>query len=181
MKKQIKNANDLINIVSNWVDTFNFIQLEVLEKMADDCLFEYIRQTKMDYDEFLDNYGDMWNIYKEWLKEDEMEDNEENKAEFCENRNEWDDYYNDSQQENYPMWNTCFEFKNEEQEDVIQAAIDAGFGIIEGLEPFNTVLFVSGCGYSFYGAHWIPLYLNLPWNKDAKKQVAELGIKYDNL
>ena len=74
----------------------------------------------------------------------------------------------DSAQENYPMWSTCFEFRHEPSEETIKAAIDAGFGIIEGLEDFNTLLFVSGCGYSFYGAHWIPMYLDLPFNSDIK-------------
>ena len=181
MKREIKDSYELQRMVSQWVDTFNFIQLEVLEKMANECLYEYIRQPKPDYDEFLNNYGNMWDEYEEWLKDNETEDNEENKAEFCESRSEWDDYYSDCQSENYPMWNTCFEFKNDEREDVIQAAIDAGFGVIEGLEPFNQILFVAGCGYSFYGAHWIPLFLNLPWNEDIKKQVEEKKIEYQNL
>ncbi|MHA2218080.1 MAG: hypothetical protein ACXACY_19265 [Candidatus Hodarchaeales archaeon] len=81
--------------------------------------------------------------------------------------------------DNYPMWNTCFEFRHEPSERVIQAAIDAGFGVIEGVDEFNTLLFVSGCGYSFYGAHWIPMYLNLPYNEDLKKEVEELEINYD--
>jgi hypothetical protein len=79
------------------------------------------------------------------------------------------------------MWNTCFEFKENESEEVIQAAIDAGFGIIEGMDDFNTLLFVSGCGYSFYGAHWIPMFLELLWNTEIKKLVEEKNIKYNNL
>jgi len=181
MNREIKNSFELQRIVSEWVNTFNFVQLEVLEKMSENVLFEYIRQPKPDYDKFLNNYK-LWDEYKEWLNDNEYEDDEDNKQVFCED--ECDDFQNfmdERSGENYPMWNTCFEFKNDERDDVIQAAMDAGFGIIEGLEPFNTILFVAGCGYSFYGHHWIPLFLNLPWNEDIKKQVEEEGIKYHDL
>jgi hypothetical protein len=83
-----------------------------------------------------------------------------------------------NQSENYPMWSTCFEFRHEPSEDTIQAAINAGFGVIEGLDDFNTLLFVSGCGYSFFGAHWIPMYLNLPWNEDKRKEFADVKIDH---
>lgn len=191
--KQVNDSHELKNMVSQWVDTFNFIQLEVLEKMADSCLFEYIRQPEPDYEEFVNNY----NLHKELLEYiqkdwDDVHEGinlfgeetfEESIKYFCEEeyRNEFETFTDERSNENYPMWNTCFEFKHEENEDVIQAAVDAGFGIIEGLEPFNTILFVKGCGYSFYGAHWIPMFLNLPWNTDIKKQVIEKGIEYHNL
>jgi len=29
---------------------------------------------------------------------------------------------------------------------------------------------VAGAGYSFYGQHWIPLFLSLPWNSDLKEK-----------
>ena len=66
------------------------------------------------------------------------------------------------------MWNTLFEFRATVYEELLEKCQDAGFGIIEGLEPFKDTLFVTGCGYSFYGAHWIPLYLSL-FPKEAKK------------
>lgn len=175
----INDVHDLKSAVSSWVGTFNFIQLEVLEKMADNCLFEYIRRPEPDYDEFLNNYS-RHAEYKEWLKENEAEDNEENKKAFCEEDTSFQFFLDQLYSDNYPMWNTCFEFKENESGDVIQAAVDSGFGIIEGLVPFNTILFVAGCGYSFYGAHWIPLFLKLPWNTDIRDRVKELNIKYDN-
>jgi hypothetical protein len=180
MKTEINNAHDLKAEVSAWVDTFNYVQLEVLEKMADNMLFEYIRMPEPDYEEFLNNYN-LWDEYKEWLEDNEYEDFDENRKEFCEDHSSFDRFLDEQNDRNYPMWNTCFEFKQQEYEDVISAAIACGFGVIEGLDPFNTMLFVSGCGYSFYGAHWIPLFLELPWNSNIKKRVAELNIKYDNL
>lgn len=191
MKREIKDSYELQRMVSQWVDTFNFIQLEVLEKMANECLYEYIRQPEPDYKEFINNYNlhdellsyiqESWDDVDEEIDLFGEETFEDSIKSFCEEHEQFDSFMDDIQSENYPMWNTCFEFKNDEREDIIQAAIDAGFGVIEGLEPFNQILFVAGCGYSFYGAHWIPLFLNLPWNEDIKKQVEEKKIEYQNL
>jgi len=180
MKSEILTANDLQREVSKWVETFNYLQLEVVEKMADGMLFEHIRQPEPDYDEFMNNYN-LLGEYAEYLTENDEEESEETKKEFCEDRNDFERFMDDRNVENYPMWNTLFEFKNEEREEVISAAVKAGFGIIEGLDPFNTILFVSGAGYSFYSAHWIPMYLELPWNTDIKERVKELKINYQGM
>lgn len=178
MNTKINNANELKNEVSKWVNTLNFINLEVLEKIADNCLHEYIRIPEPDCNEFINSYS-LNEEYEEFLRDNEEEDNEENKIRFCEDHISFERFRDE--QENYPMWGTCFEFKESVSEDIIQAAINAGFGIIEGLEPFNTILFVSGAGYSFYSAHWIPLYLNLPWNEDIKESVERLNIDYSGM
>ena len=174
---EIITANELYNQTSNWVDKFNFIHVDVLNKMCDNMLYEYIRQEEIDYDEFLNDYS-LNDEYQEYLKEEELEDNDENKEEWCQDQHQFCRFEDERSDQNYPMWNTCFEFKDEPGEEIIQAAIDAGFGVIEGMDDFNTTLFVAGCGYSFYGAHWIPLFLNLPWNENLKKQVEELKIDY---
>ena len=189
--KKVKDSFELKSMVSQWVNTLNFIQLEVLEKMAEDTLFEYIRPEEPDYEEFVNNYNlhdellsyvqESWDDVSEDINLFGEETFEDTIKSFCEEQHQFESFMDDRNGENYPMWNTCFEFKVEPSEDVIQAAIDAGFGIIEGLEPFNTILFVSGAGYSFYGQHWIPLFLNLPWNEDIKKQVEENKIEYHNL
>lgn len=63
--------------------------------------------------------------------------------------------------ENYPMWGTVFEWRSQSDASYFaDKAVEVGFGIIEGLESFNTTLFIEGAGYSFFGAHWIPLYLS---------------------
>lgn len=180
MRSEINNARDLQNEVSKWVETFNYLQLEVVEKMADGNLFEYIRRPEPDYNEFLNNYQ-LHDEYKEYLSDNDEEESEESKKAFCEDHTSFERFCDDRENENYPMWNTLFEFKSEESEEVIQAAVKAGFGIIEGLDPFNTMLFVSGAGYSFYSAHWIPMFLELPWNTDIKKQVEKLKIDYQGI
>jgi len=164
----LKLAQEINTEVSSWVDSsFNYIHVDVLNKCCNNTLYEYIRAlepTIDDYEDYLCSY-DIDKLktiedYKEFVKAEELQ-------------SDFDNYM--SGQENYPMWDTCFEFRNEPSEDEIQNAINAGFGIIEGLDDFNTLLFVCGAGYSFYGAHWIPLYLATykEYNEELKK--------YDNV
>ena len=83
------------------------------------------------------------------------------------------------EQENYPMWNTCFEFRDSyyNQEENIEKCISFGLGVIEGLDDFNTILFMTSAGHSFYSAYWIPLYFKL-FPQEAEKYA---GIKYQDL
>jgi hypothetical protein len=81
--------------------------------------------------------------------------------EFCS-----DQYGDDIQefiyeQENYPMWNTLFEFKESFFNMESGKCLLVGLGVIEGLEPFNNIVFMTSAGHSFYSAYWIPLYLAL--------------------
>lgn len=160
--ENLKLAYELKNLVSEWVSKFNYIQLDILNLVAQDNLFEYIRQNELTFEDVAE-YSSM-TAKQLMLEFGTVED--------CP---EYDSCREDKEQNNYPMWNTCFEFKDNESEEVIQAAISAGFGVIENLGDFNQILFVSGCGYSFYGAHWIPLFLNLPWNSDLKKKYANVN------
>lgn len=168
MKKETATAYDLKQEVSEWVDKFNYIQIHVLGKMCGDTVYEYIRQEEPDYMEFINNYG-LHKEFKDATEQEAEKADSDTLKEFCEKETSFDRFQNEQRNANYPMWNTCFEFKEEPSEDVIKAAIKAGFGIIERLDEFNPILFVAGAGYSFYGQHWIPLYLALPWNKDRKE------------
>jgi len=50
--------HDILDMASKWVDSsFNFIRLNVYEKMADGSLFDYIRAEEPDYQEFVNNYN----------------------------------------------------------------------------------------------------------------------------
>ena len=147
--------------------------MNVYEKMCDNMLFEHIRQSEIDYQDFVDNYS-----LEDELKEYESEPDDDTLKNFCEQHESFDGYRSDKEQENYPMWNTLFEFKSEPSEEMIQSAIDSGFGVIEGMADFGVTLFVSGAGYSFYGQHWIPLFLRMPWNSDLKEEFK--GVKYDD-
>ena len=74
---------------------------------------------------------------------------------------EINDYFHES--EHYPMWNTMFEARDSWLNDWISDHVDElyelGIGVIEGEGDLNHMLFFSGCGYDFYEAHWIPLYI----------------------
>ncbi len=193
LKFQLKNT------ISMWVDrSFNFIQLSVLEKWADNCLYEYIRNPSLEeifpdwlsdcdssekicswlnnvgeendllsYHEFDGNimesfihvFGkDKWTAFKTWC----CQEYEDDLIEYSQ------------EQENYPLWNTCFEFRDSffNNEDEIQTCLKIGLGVIQDLDSFNTIVFMTSGGHSFYSAYWIPLYLELyPDEKEKYKDV----------
>lgn len=67
--ENLQKASELKREVELWIDrTFNFIQLEVYEKMADNYLFEYIDSPKPDYEEFLNDY-DLWSEFWDYYCE----------------------------------------------------------------------------------------------------------------
>lgn len=179
MKKELtpemqQRLHELKNEVSRWVETFNYIQVDVLQLVAKENgseLFEYIDQPEITWEDIADycgRYGD-----KKWIaKQKKLY------ANIYDHEN-YQDVEDSTRGSNYPMWNTCFEFKHEVSDKVVQAAKDVGLGVISGLGDFNTILFASSCGHSFYGAYWIPLYLNLPWNGHLKKEFE--NVSYDHL
>lgn len=181
-QEKSKREWELKREVESWVDrTFNYIELEVYDKMADNMLFEYIRPEPIDdyFDEFLHH-----NFDEDEIKELRIESKDAGyydllsffKAEREDEVMEW--RQESSPDANYPMWSTLFEFRDRTiPENWYEAIEKAGFGIIEGLEPFNTTLFVAGAGYSFYASHWIPLYLNIFEDKAIKY----VGVNYNHL
>lgn len=184
-------AQELYNKVNLWVDrSFNFIQVEVLEKMAENGLYEYIDRKSVEdsVENWLDDYTNSHNEVVEFFQDSANEVTDTQLEEFSNNpanskksfisvwgEDLWDEFYQwcidnrdsviedmISENEDYPMWNTCFEFRDsytsDEQTDAIRSV---GLGIIDGLEPFNRILFMTSAGHSFYSAYWIPLYIKL--------------------
>ena len=181
-EKKRDKERKLYHETNLFVNEFNYIQLEVLQIVGEhkeEYLPEYIRQNDIDYNDFINDYS-LEDDFENYCLENELNKGDESTLiSFCESESSFDDYKNNRQEENYPMWNTCFEFKNSPSEEILQAALDAGFGIIEGFCDFNPILLVSGCGYSFYAQHWIPLFLNLPWNSNKAKYYK--NTKYSHL
>lgn len=193
---------ELENEVQRWVNnTFNFIQLEVVDKFCDGALYEYIVRPD-NADIVIDwlNEREHESLIKEFSEtnEKELDFDEFEKQEgtvqssFCKAYGDdcWqefldflllayeydiDDYQNE--QENYPMWNTLFEFRESFYNNDTKACMEVGLGVIEGLEPFNNMLFMSSAGHSFYSAYWIPLYFAL--NTNAKEKFK--GVDYSSL
>lgn len=120
-------------------------------------------------------HGEFEDETREFIYQTFYTENEEGFKTFL--AESYEDEIRERQDENYPMWNTLFEFKDEPSEDWINKAEASGYGVIESTEHFNTTLFASGCGYSFYGAHWIPMYLSF-FSHEAEKYE---GIYYGDL
>jgi hypothetical protein len=113
---------------------------------------------------FILTFGeDKWNEFKEWCCE-----------EYENDIYEWI-----TEQEKYPMWNTCFEFRDSfyNSEEDIEKCMSVGLGVIDGLKDFNVILFMSSAGHSFYSAYWIPLYFKF-YPSEAEKYK---GINYSDL
>lgn len=173
-QENLDRAKELKREAEQWVDReFNFIQLEVYEVMAaheGTMLIEQIQGEDEEglLEDFAFDYGSEINekaieIFEALEAEEATFDEwfEENRDEVILNEmeHEFEDFRNERENENYPMWNTLFEFRTEPPAEWIEKAKTSGFGVIDAFGPFNTTLFVSGAGYSFYGQHWIPLYM----------------------
>jgi len=172
-EENYKLARELRDKAEAWINTFNYIQVDVLELVAEkegSSLVEYIvlpEITWEDISDFTGNYKD-----EDWIMSQKEEFGED-----VEDHPDYDRVREQEQERQYPMWNTCFEFKEKQYEDVIAAAQEVGLGVIENLGDFNQILFAMSCGHSFYGSYWIPLWLKMPWNsREAEKYV---GVKYD--
>ena len=166
-ENNIKLAYELRELVSPWVQTFNYIQIDVLKLVAEHVegsdISEYIRQPEYTFDDV----AEYSKLTAAQLKR---------KYKIVDHCPEYEQMREEKEQNNYPMWNTCFEFKEHENVNTLKLAEAAGFGVIEGLGDFNPILFVAGAGYSFMASHWIPFYLSLPWNKETAKKYA--GVDY---
>jgi len=182
---EFEKSQQLYKEVNIWVErNFNFIQVDVLNKYSDDNLMEYILypSAEEEFYEWLTNY-DVVEKIKSW-KEDfnetdylssiyngksyydafieiESVDGWNEFREFC--LDEYADDINEFiyEQENYPMWNTCFEFRDSYRNnyETNLLVMKLGMGVISGLENFNDIIFMKSAGHSFYGSYWIPLYL----------------------
>lgn len=196
MEEKVVNI-DLLSVLENkvndWVNkSFNFIQLDVVEKYCDNKLMEYIRNYSIEemFEDWLSQM-DSLGIIQRWADENDKQPfnedvvNYELKNHFLEfyTESEWDEfkdwaieeYGSDIQdyifeQEHYPMWNTLFEFRDSyfNSEENIEKCMSVGLGVIEGLDSFNNILFMTSAGHSFYSAYWIPLYLKI-YESDSEK------------
>ncbi len=76
-----------------------------------------------------------------------------------------------------PMWGTMWSFGDSaddyflerEEYDGKRIMSECGFRIYES-DEFGYYFGIDGCGYSFYEAHWIPLYIKrgLHWHDESK-------------
>ena len=203
---EIALKQELDKTIQLWVErTFNFIRVEVLEKYCNNNLSENIRYqtTEQAFDGWLSDCITESKI-EEWATDSEqddvlnkLDDYEKHSGSIKESFEfafgyHWDEFKDwccnvcqeDIQdwiydQENYPMWSTCFEFRDSSRnsEDDVETCLSVGLGVIEGLDDFNNLVFMTSAGHSFYSAYWIPLYLKF-YPSEAEKYK---GINYQDL
>jgi len=123
---------------------------------------EYSQHAGSIKESFVFAFGDKWDEFERWC---------------CDNYE--DDIVDWIYEQDYPMWNTCFEFRDGfyNSEEEIEKCLSVGLGVIEGLDDFNNLLFMTSAGHSFYSAYWIPLYFKL-FPSEAEKFA---GINYSDL
>lgn len=161
--------------VELWCDrTFNQVHIDMVEAYAKQEGHEFLGELVQnpsfaimvqdffdsnDIDDFFKQYQEDGNIvdplagfilskdkdFIEWLEENHYDEIFE----------AFDESYH------YPMWSTLFEFSSDFDSswamDHIDELYEIGIGVIEGFATLNACLFIGGCGYDFYEAHWTPL------------------------
>jgi len=166
---------ELKQTVELWIDrTFNILHIEVIKRtlVVDNIeLYEQIEPLNPDYDDFFMNYNKD-EEYKEWCNENGYtlsdSDAEEVKEEFCNQDNDFESYKDNKEQNNFPMWNYCYEHKNSTWEKLSEIAMDNGCGIINESDYFSDIIFMMSAGHSFFSAYFCPIYLDL-FPDEAKK------------
>jgi hypothetical protein len=212
MEVVIANKDSLLReleqTVKSWVDrSFNFLPLQVVEKMSDNCLHDFIVQPdkRLYLFEYLDDCDETILIL-DYCQQNDIDDEDERLSKyikhegtikqsfidcinedfdsFCdfvleEYESDIEDFISEKNGENYPMWNTCFEWRDSyrNEDETNEKVINVGCGVIEGLEPFNNLIFMTSAGHSFYSSYWIPLYFRLFPNEEEKYK----GIDYSSL
>lgn len=130
-------------------------------------------------EDFFDHYGDLQQFIDEFKELESVEDlTDENWQEceeflsYVENSSEYENYkYGDFEDSNYPMWGwvfACDSFWTDSDYMNVDKLHRLGFGVCEDMEG-NQYLFISGAGYDFYDAHWIPLFKAIGWIKEIEE------------
>jgi len=151
---------------------FQGTDLSLVEKSWDDNIHEMIvmPSESVIIQEFFDNGVGEWdNMTEEFFEESKSELTEQEKEEFfkwVEDTRAYDDYrYGDFQSNHYPMWSTvwkCDEFYINSDYMHTDNLYALGIGVCQDKDE-NYYLFIAGAGYSFYDAHWIPLFEKIGW------------------
>lgn len=158
---------------SSYGEDYHLYQEKILDKterwLKDYWLYDIQNQNKQD---LIDSYIQENNLSKKEskafknLSDDEILEHEDF-IEWLKEQREFESYLDDKRDDNYPMWNTLFEFRHQPSQEQIDILMDSNLVVIEESDYFNVTIGVAGAGYDFYDAHWIPLYLS--FYEDRKK------------
>ena len=167
-------ARELRDRVERWFrETFSPIPLSIVEQA-------YRADTRGHLSEIMEVDIDAvyWAFFEEHGEESEREEFNEDPKHWCEMHPDggFDDFHIEIIDQMYPMWGTLFQCDNP---TVIEACKKQGLTIIRGFDNLDDMVGVAGAGYSFYGAHWIPVWLSLPWNDEGRARYA--GIYYGGM
>lgn len=166
------------NLEDRFNNEFNSYHLDVVEKYYDKFLYDYILNPSISvlrkewWEDlplfFMDDIKEEYNLDEGmYMPPDRIHDSFE----------EWlEEYYYDhihdhfAQRDWYPMWGTVFEakcsFTSEKVCNHVDELYELGIGVIDGKDNMNCLLFIAGCGYDFYDAHWIPMMELFGWIPD---------------
>lgn len=186
----LSQAKDLKEVVNDWVArTFNYIELDVYEIV--------LSHHGQDFWGVIE-YPDEEDMRELFIAEEQsmVEDQAESFWQASENMEEYDTieefiegeyggYYDFvvthmegeferfATEENeglYPVWGTLFEIRDTyDSRRITSAAQNVGLGVIRDFGSFNTTLFSTSAGHSFYSDYWIPLYLQICSPEQAKR------------
>lgn len=165
-KKELSDEDfirDVKNRASEWFDRrFNQISLDLLNKYLPEQIDFYVRQPhKVWIKEYLDNYDG----------EDEIDYKEVQSSKDYQN---WIEE-NDKMTELEIIWSTVFEDRNGFGEEFYEKAEELGLVVIENADDdLGTMLGISGAGFDFYDAYWIPLYLSLYFNEKDRERYEQI-------
>lgn len=163
--------NTLRREVYQWFyRTFNYIQIDVLRTMSVDGYLDirypeeiWIKENYIynisdsDRKELLEEYFDSEcvdeddrNVFLNLSTEEQIKDEEF--IDWISDNDKFKGYIESRKDDHYPMWNTCFEFREQPTEELLQPFIDKGLVIIEETKHLNTTIGVAGAGFDFYDA-----------------------------
>ena len=143
---------------------FNAVPFELLKPRLDNYEAEILYPSD---DVFLEDFKNENDIddFNEKVVLGEYDNSEFD--EFLKETDEFKSFKDDRLTDYYPMWNWVFsapQFYIDSDYMDVDKLYQLGIGVID--DPTGYYLFISGAGYDFYDAHWIPLFRELGWIKE---------------
>ena len=167
-----QQASHFFNREFNALDHFDMLKgedgiLNIMEPSGEILVKEYAEDSySFDLAEELREY----NEENDTILTESDYHNDDDFVEYVTNLDEFDTWK--YEREHYPMWNAvwnCSDFYIDSQYCDVDKLYDLGIGVIDHESGYY--LFIAGAGYSFYDAHWIPLFKMLGWIEEVEETV----------
>ena len=186
--QRAKGFNEFDKEIRDRVNSdFNFINLEVIKKVFNNCEFEQI-ETPSEEILFIEWWEDLSQDEQDEKEQQYKIDNQTTKIEEGDLKKWLKEQYSDEiqehyqERENYPMWATLFEARDEILSNKTRDLADKlysvlGLGVMCGGDNFNNFIFMSSAGHSFYLDYWYSLYAEIFEWVDVNKYFSKKDIK----